>query len=91
MRRRLFKHLVASFVAFFPFGLPAAAGPGIPLSGPVVHDNLAVNFVHGSAAQNVVPMSLEEALAKGRLTVNETGSVSKMSATTKCSFRLAKS
>jgi hypothetical protein len=78
MRRRLFLHLVVSCVAFLPFGLPVAAAPGIHVSGPVVHDNLAVYFVHGSAAQNAVPMSLEEALARGRLQVNETGSVNEL-------------
>ena len=55
-----------------------AANAGTQVSGPVVHDNLAVYFVHGSAAQNAVPMSLEEALAKGRLRVNETGSVNEL-------------
>jgi hypothetical protein len=56
-------------------GLPALAGAGTQVSGPVAHDNLAVYFVHGSAAPGAVPMSLEEALAKGRLKVGETGSV----------------
>ena len=78
MRRRLFVHLVVSCVAFLPFGLPAAAAPGTHVSGPVVHDNLAVYFVHVFAAQNAVPMSLEEALARGRLKVNETGSVNEL-------------
>ena len=65
MRRRLI-HLAVSCVAFLPLAA-AAAAPGIQVSGPLIHDNLAVYFVHGSAAQNAVPMSLEEALAKGRL------------------------
>jgi hypothetical protein len=78
MRRRLFMHLVASCVAFLPFAFLAVAAPGIEVSGPVVHDNLAVYFVHAAAAQGAVPMSLEEALAKGRLRVNETGSVNEL-------------
>ena len=78
MGRRLFLHLVVACVAFLPFGLPVAAAPGTHVSGPVVHDNLAVYFVHVFAAQNAVPMSLEEALAKGRLKVNETGSVNEL-------------
>jgi len=77
MRRRLFVHLVVSCIAFLPLAA-AATAPGIQVSGPVVHDNLAVYFVHGSAAQSAVPMSLEEALAKGRLRVNETGSVNEL-------------
>jgi hypothetical protein len=71
-------HLVVSCVAFLSLGLPAVAAPGIQISGPVIHDNLAVYFVHGSAAQNAVPISLEGALAKGRLKVNETGSVNEL-------------
>ena len=66
MRRRSFVHLVVSCIAFLPVAA-TAANVGIQVSGPLVHDNLAVYFVHGSAAQNAVPMSLEEALAKGRL------------------------
>ena len=69
MRRRSFMHLVASGVAFLPFAFQAVAAPGIQVSGPVVHDNLAVYFVHGAAAQGAVAMSLEEALANGRLRV----------------------
>jgi hypothetical protein len=34
--------------------------------------------VHGSAAEGAVPMSLEEALAKGRVKVSETGSINEL-------------
>jgi hypothetical protein len=60
MRRRSFVHLVVSCIVFLPVAA-TAANVGIQVSGPLVHDNLAVYFVHGSAAQNAVPMSLEEA------------------------------
>jgi hypothetical protein len=70
--------LVAPCFASLSLGLSALAGPGTQVSGPVAHDNLAVYFIHGSAAQGVVPMSLEEALAKGRVKVSETGSVNEL-------------
>src|SRR6202030_1831249 len=41
-------------------------------------DNLAVYFVHGSAAEGPVPMSLEEALAQGWVKVSETGSINEL-------------
>ena len=75
MRRGLLMHLVALCFASLSLGLSTLAGAGAQVSGPVAHDNLAVYFVHGSAAQRAVPMSLEEALAKGRVKVSETGNV----------------
>jgi len=75
MRRGLLMRLVAPCFVSLSLGLSTLAGAGAQISGPVAHDNLAVYFVHGSAAQGAVPMSLEEALAKGRVKVSETGSV----------------
>jgi hypothetical protein len=75
MHRRLVMRLVASCFASLSLGLSALAGTGTQVSGPVAHDNLAVYFVHGSAVQGAVPMSLEEALTNGRVKVSETGSV----------------
>jgi hypothetical protein len=67
--------LVAPCFATLWLGLSALAGAGTQVSGPVAHENLAVYFVRGSAVEGAVPMTLEEALAKGRVKVNETGSV----------------
>src|ERR1700751_5396622 len=75
MHRRLVMRLVASCFAALSLGLSTLAGAGAQVSGPVAHDNLAVYFVHGSAAQGAEPMSLEEALTNGRVKVSETGSV----------------
>jgi hypothetical protein len=74
MRRGLVMRLASCF-ASLSLGLSALAGAGTQVSGPVAHDNLAVYFVHGSAVEGAVPMSLEETLAKGRVKVSETGSV----------------
>ena len=42
------------------------------ISGPHVHENLAVYFVHGQSAPGTVPLTLEEALAKNAVQVSET-------------------
>jgi hypothetical protein len=76
MQPRLFTYLVGTCIAFVPFAFSAAAAPGV--SGLVIHDNLAIYFVHGTPAKGAVPMTLEEALAKGQLKVNETGNVNEL-------------
>ena len=79
MRRRTFIELAACCVALLPVGSSlAAAAAGVHVSGPVVHDNLAIYYLHGSATGDPVPMSLEEALAEGRVKVRETGNVNEL-------------
>ena len=78
MRRGLVMRLVAPCFATLSLGLSALAGASTQVSGPVAHDNLAVYFVHGSAVEGAVPVTLEEALAKGRVKVSETGSVNEL-------------
>ncbi len=56
----------------------AAADSGVKISGPQVHDNLAVYFVHGKSAGGAVPLTLEEALEKGSVRVFETGEVNEL-------------
>ena len=75
MRYRAFLHLVASVLASLPFVAPVFADAGLQVSGPLVHDNLAIYLVHGTAAGGAVPLTLQEALAKGVVKVRETGSV----------------
>lgn len=48
------------------------------VSGPAVHANLAVYFVHGPSAPGPAPLTLEEALASGAARVTETGSVNEL-------------
>ena len=55
-----------------------AAADGLRVSGPIVHDNLAIYFLHGTTTEDAVPVSLEEAIAKGRVKVRETGSVNEL-------------
>ncbi len=80
MRCSLLAALAAS-----PFIMLSAAGPGATqapegyrLSGPVVHGNLAVYFVHGKSAPGKVPLTLEEAMAKGTVKVRETSNVNQL-------------
>jgi hypothetical protein len=55
-------------------GAAPTSGPA-QLTGPLNHDNLAVYFVHGKSKAGPVPLTLQEALAKGAVRVSETGSV----------------
>jgi hypothetical protein len=48
------------------------------ISGPHVHENLAVYFVHGQSAPGPVPLTLEEALANNAVQVIETGRVNEL-------------
>jgi hypothetical protein len=75
MRQRAFVHLVASVLASLPLTASAFADAGLRVSGPIVHDNLAIYLVHGAAAGGAVPLTLQEALAKGAVKIHETGSV----------------
>ena len=65
MRCRAIVHLVACFFASLAFGASAFAADAVRISGPIVHDNLAIYLVHGSGAGGAAPLTLQEALAKG--------------------------
>ncbi len=79
MRRRTFMGFVACCAALLPVGSSVvAAADGLRVSGPIVHDNLAIYFLHGTTTGDAVPVSLEEAIAKGRVKVRETGSVNEL-------------
>src|SRR5258708_15676300 len=79
MRRRAFVHFIASVLVSLPFSASAFAADAVQVSvqvsGPIVHDNLAIYLVHGPTAGGAVPLTLQEALAKGAVKVRETGSV----------------
>lgn len=61
-------------------GASAQAETGDPyrLSGPVVHGNLAIYFVHGESRSGPVPLTLAEALAKKTVEVREIGQVNEL-------------
>ncbi len=56
----------------------ALADPKPQVTGPTVHENIAVFFVRGVSAPGPVPMTLQEALAKGTVEVRETGNVQEL-------------
>jgi len=78
MRRRRFVHLVASFLVSLAVAASAFAADAVRVSGPIVHDNLAIYLVHGQATGGAVPSTLQEALADGTVKVRETGSVNEL-------------
>ncbi|TMJ26233.1 MAG: hypothetical protein E6G96_14590 [Alphaproteobacteria bacterium] len=51
---------------------------GYRFSGPVSHGNLAIYFVHGSSRGGVVPLTLQEAMAKKVVEVREIGRVNEV-------------
>jgi len=68
----------AAFATLGASGGAALAEQGTRISGPHVHANLAVYFVHGVSAGGAVPLTLQEALAKGHVQVVETGRVNEL-------------
>ena len=78
MHRRSLLTLALSSVVGLLFATTAVAEERYRLSGPVVHENLAIYFVHGKSAGGPVPLTLAEALAKRFVQVHETGNVSQL-------------
>jgi hypothetical protein len=66
---------LAVLVATLTASIALAAEPALRISGPQVHDNLAVYFLHGASTGGPVPLTLAEALETGRVRVVETGNV----------------
>lgn len=80
MRSRSFFSYAAFSIGFIALGAPGGqAAPGYRVSGPFTHENLALYFVHGEADKGPVPLTLEEALGKQRIRVDETGKVNELS------------
>jgi hypothetical protein len=73
---------VAAGLAVFGFaGLAARnvlAEPQTHISDPNTYDNLSVYFIRGTSAAGPVPLTLQEALAKGSVRLLETGSVNEL-------------
>jgi ARG and Rhodanese-Phosphatase-superfamily-associated Protein domain len=68
-----------------PLLMLSLAGPGAAqapetnrTSGPIVHENLAVYFIHGKSAPGKVPLTLEEAMTSGVVKVRETSNVNQL-------------
>ncbi len=71
--------LLATTLAMFPLIARSAQATEQPrVTGPVMHENVTVYFVHGASAPGPVPQTLQEALAKGTVVVHETGNVQEL-------------
>jgi hypothetical protein len=79
MLRQSILHVLAIAPLFgLAFAPNARADDPPKVSGPHTHDNLSIYFVHGKSADGPVPLTLEEALAKGFVEVHETDTVSQL-------------
>ena len=68
----------ATFAAAGLAASVAHADPGMRISEPKVHDNLAIYFIRGSSVPGPVPLTLKEAVEQGQVIVSETGSVNEL-------------
>jgi hypothetical protein len=59
-------------------GAHAETSDDYRLSGPAVHGNLAIYFVHGQSRTGPIPLTLAEALAKKTIEVREIGEVNEL-------------
>jgi hypothetical protein len=80
LSRSLALFAVATWAALGVGGGAAAAQGAQRISGPHVHANLAIYFLHGADApgSDKVPLTLAEALSKGSVQVTETGRVNEL-------------
>ena len=81
MHRREFLATAAVIGSAAPIiGWPglAAAAQAPRVTGPFTHENLALYFTHGPSKPGPVPLTLQEALAKGTVLVHETGDVNRL-------------
>lgn len=78
MHRRTLAALAASSLAFVILGVSAPRANEYRLSGPIIHENLAIYLVHGKSAAGAVPLTLDEALVRQAVKVHETGNVNEL-------------
>lgn len=80
--RREFLTTAAAFGSAIPLvglsGIAHAATGETRVTGPYAYENLALYFTHGSSAPGPVPLTLQEAMAKGTFYVHETGDVNRL-------------
>jgi hypothetical protein len=81
MHRRSLLSLTAAGLALPPLAASArspAAPAGYRLSGPFVHENLAVYLIHGADLSRTVPLTLQEAMRNGTVKVHDVGDVNQL-------------
>jgi hypothetical protein len=70
--------LVALLLSTSLVGKPSSAADSERISGPFVHENLAIYLVHGNSSTGPVPLTFEEALATKTAKITETGEVNSL-------------
>jgi hypothetical protein len=78
MHRRSLLALAGSSLAFLTLGVTGLRAEEYRVTGPVVHENLAIYLVHGKSAAGPIPLTLDEALGKRAVKVHETGNVNEL-------------
>lgn len=79
--RRLANLALAVTLTFFSIGAPSgrAQAPAEKISGPHQHENLAVYLIHGEdKVKGKAYLTLQDAIAKKKVVVRETGKVSEL-------------
>ena len=56
----------------------AQTSNGYRITDPIVHENLAIYLIHGKSEAGNVPLTLDEAMAKGVVRVKETSNVNQL-------------
>ena len=74
---RMLLALAGCSLAFLALGTPSRADE-YRITGPVVHENLAIYLVHGKSAPGPIPLTLDEALRSNAVKVHETGNVNEL-------------
>src|SRR5262249_6132208 len=82
-KERAMRSITVARLAAAAFAMAGASGsaladPGLRVSGPHLHANLALLLVHGASVPGPVPLTLQEAIAKGHVLVSETGRVNEL-------------
>jgi hypothetical protein len=78
MHRRSLLALAGFSLAFLTLGFTNARADEYRVTGPVIHENLAIYLVQGKSAAGPVPLTLDEALGKRIVKVHETGNVNEL-------------
>jgi len=69
---------LCAFISALTLAPTAQAAPELRVSGPVVHENLAIYFVHGPSEPGPAPLTLAEALSRKLVQVRETHNVNSL-------------
>lgn len=69
---------LCAFISALTSAPIAQAAPELRVSGPVVHENLAIYFIHGPSKAGAAPLTLAEALSQKLVQVRETSHVNSL-------------